>query len=109
MPTSNYKTPAECSDMSDIRAAIDQLDRGVIALLGQRFKYVQAASKFKTSAAAVQAPERFSAMLQQRRAWAVEEQLNADVIEQLYRDLVQHFIAQELQQWQHEHGHKVLF
>jgi isochorismate pyruvate lyase len=95
--------------MSDIRAAIDQLDRGVIALLGQRFKYVQAASKFKTSAAAVQAPERFSAMLQQRRAWAVEEQLDAEVIEQLYRDLVQYFIAQELQQWQHEHGHKVLF
>ena len=36
--------------------------------------------------------------------WAVEEQLDADVIEQLYRDLVQHFIAQELQQWQHEQG-----
>ena len=102
MPTSNRKTPAECADMTDIRAAIDQLDRGVIALLGQRFKYVQAASKFKTSAAAVQAPERFSAMLQQRRVWAVEEQLDADVIEQLCRDLVQHFIAQELQQWQHE-------
>jgi isochorismate pyruvate lyase len=104
MPLDTRKAPADCSDMTDIRAAIDQLDRGVIALLGQRFKYVQAAAKFKTSAAAVQAPERFSAMLQQRRVWAVEEQLDADVIEQLYRDLVQHFIAQELQQWQHEQG-----
>jgi isochorismate pyruvate lyase len=88
--------------MQEIRAAIDQLDRGVIALLGQRFKYVQAASKFKTSVATVQAPERFQAMLQQRRVWASEEQLDADVIEQLYRDLVQYFIAQELQQWHQE-------
>ena len=102
MPTSKLRPPAECSNMQEIRAAIDQLDRGVIALLGQRFKYVQAASKFKTSTATVQAPQRFQALLQQRRVWAVEEQLDADVIEQLYRDLVQHFIAQELQQWHQE-------
>ncbi|MBP8185421.1 MAG: isochorismate lyase [Pseudomonas sp.] len=104
MPLDTRKAAAECANMEDIRAAIDQLDRGVIALLGQRFKYVQAASKFKPSVAAVQAPERFKAMLQQRRVWAAEEQLDADVIEQLYRNLVQHFIAQELQQWQHEQG-----
>lgn len=47
-------------------------------------------------------------MLQQRRVWASEEQLNADFIEQLYRDLVEHFIAQELQQWQLEQGHSEL-
>jgi isochorismate pyruvate lyase len=94
------KSPGDCSDMGEIRAEIDRLDRAVIALLGQRFKYVQAAAKFKTSATAVRAPERFTAMLQQRRDWACAEQLNPDAIEKLYRDLVNHFIAEELQQWQ---------
>jgi len=100
MDIEQHKNPSDCCDMSEIRAEIDYLDRAVIALLGQRFKYVQAAAKFKTSETAVRAPERFTAMLQQRREWAIEEQLNPDAIEKLYSDLVKHFIAEELQQWQ---------
>lgn len=93
------KTPDECENMADIRAEIDQLDRQVIALVGQRFAYVKAASKFKTSETSVRAPERFEAMLQQRRAWAEEEGLNADTIKKMYRDLVNHFIEEEMKHW----------
>ncbi|MBD1917994.1 MULTISPECIES: isochorismate lyase [Cyanophyceae] len=93
-------TPDQCQNMAEIRAEIDRLDRQVIALLGQRFAYVKAASQFKTSETAVKAPDRFQAMLQQRRAWAEEEGLNGDAIEALYRDLVNHFIAEELKHWQ---------
>ena len=60
------KTPEQCESMVDIRAEIDRLDRQVLALLGQRFAYVKAASKFKTSETTVRAPERLQAMLQQR-------------------------------------------
>ncbi|MGL4882061.1 MAG: isochorismate lyase [Waterburya sp.] len=94
------KTPDECENMLDIRAEIDRLDRQIIALLGQRFAYVKAASKLKTSQASVKAPERFEAMLKQRRVWADEEGLNADVIEKMYRDLVNHFINEEMKHWQ---------
>lgn len=38
-------------------------------------------------------------MLLQRREWAQAEGLNADAIEKLYSDLVQHFIAEELKGW----------
>ncbi|MGL5792978.1 MAG: isochorismate lyase [Waterburya sp.] len=98
------KTPDECENMLDIRAEIDRLDRQIIALLGQRFAYVKAASKFKTSQASVKAPERFEAMLKQRRVWADEEGLNADVIEKMYRDLVNHFINEEMKHWQQSEG-----
>jgi isochorismate pyruvate lyase len=94
------KTPDECENMLDIRAEIDRLDRQVIALLGQRFAYVKAASKFKTTETDVKALERFQAMLKQRRIWADEEGLNADAIESLYRDLVNHFIQEEMKHWQ---------
>ncbi|MGG6242470.1 isochorismate lyase [Nodosilinea sp. AN01ver1] len=93
-------TPEQCQTMADIRAEIDRLDRQVIALLGQRFAYVKAAAKFKTSETAVKAPERFESMLQQRRVWAETEGLNGDAIESLYRDLVNHFIAEEMKHWQ---------
>ncbi len=93
-------TPDQCQNIADIRAEIDRLDRQVIALLGQRFAYVKAAAKFKTSAATVKAPERFETMLQQRRVWAEEEGLNGDAIAAFYRDLVNHFIAEEMKSWQ---------
>lgn len=86
--------------MTDIRAEIDRLDRQIVALLGQRFEYVKAAAQFKSSAATVQAPERLQALLKQRRTWAEEEGLNPDAIEKMYRDLVSHFIEEEMKHWQ---------
>jgi isochorismate pyruvate lyase len=93
------KTPNQCENMADIRAEIDRLDRQVVALLSQRFAYVKAASKFKTSETTVKAPERFNAMLGQRRVWAEEEGLNADAIGKMYRDLVNYFIDEEIEHW----------
>ncbi|HEY9647646.1 MAG TPA: isochorismate lyase [Chroococcidiopsis sp.] len=93
------KTPAECEGMTDIRAEIDRLDQQIIALLGQRFAYVKAAAKFKTSAATVRAPERLQAMLQQRRLWAEQQGLNGDAIAKMYEDLVNHFIDEEMKHW----------
>lgn len=88
--------------MQDIRSEIDRIDQGVIRLLAERFTYVQAASRFKTSATAVRAPERFKAMLEQRRAWAQEAGLDPDVIAGVYRDLVNYFIQEEMKKWQSE-------
>lgn len=93
------KSPEECQNMTEIRSEIDQIDRQVITLLGQRFAYVKAAAKFKTNKTSVKAPERFQSMLQQRRIWAEAEGLNPDAIEKLYRDLVNHFIEEEPKQW----------
>ena len=102
----NKVSPENCLDMADIRFEIDALDRDIIILLGKRFKYVTAASKFKTSEASVRAPHRFEAMLEQRRSWAAVEGLSPDAIEKMYRDLVNHFIHEEMAAWQAESTNK---
>jgi isochorismate pyruvate lyase len=102
MQFENEKEPAECSGLEDIRAEIDRLDESIITLIGKRFQYVQAAAKFKTSEASVRAPERFKAMLQQRRLWAQDQGLSPDAIEKLYTDLVSHFIEEEMRRWRSE-------
>ena len=93
------KTPAECRSLEDVRAEIDRIDRAIVSLIGERAAYVHAAARFKTSEAAVAAPERQESMLRARRAWAEEEDLDPDVIEKLYRDLVRYFIVRELEHW----------
>jgi isochorismate pyruvate lyase len=93
------KEPEDCLNIQEIRKEIDNLDRKIIATLGKRFKYVKSAAKFKRSETSVKAPERFRLMLEQRRVWAEVEGLNPDVIETLYRDLVNYFISEELKNW----------
>jgi isochorismate pyruvate lyase len=94
------KLPEDCLNIEEIRNEIDCLDREIITALGKRFSYVKAASKFKTNETTVKASERFKSMLDQRRIWAEQEGLNPDVIEKMYRDLVNYFIKEELKYWQ---------
>ena len=96
------KSPQDCQNIEDIREAIDNLDRDIIDKFSQRFVYVKAAAKFKKNPQEVKAKERFKLMLRQRRDWAKERNLNPDVIENIYRDLVNYFIHEELQSWQQE-------
>ena|ERR1035437_655017 len=93
------KTADECTSLDEVRNEIDRIDEQVIALLGRRAEYVKAAARFKISESAVAAPERFAAMLQVRRAWAEREGLSADIIEKIYRDLVNYFIDREREHW----------
>ena len=93
------KLPEECENMSDIRKEIDALDKSIIELIGKRYLYVKSAAKYKTSETTVKAPERFKAMLLQRREWALENGLSPDAIEKMYHDLVNHFIQEELKLW----------
>ena len=93
------KDPDQCANIHEVREEIDIIDREVIDALSKRFQYVIAAARFKTSEASVRSPDRFQAMLQQRREWALESGLNPDVVEKLYRDLVNHFIEEELKRY----------
>jgi isochorismate pyruvate lyase len=92
-------SPEDCKSLHDVREEIDRLDEQIIRLLGQRAAYVHAAARFKTSEQHVAAPDRQSAMLRVRRAWAEREGLSPDVIEDVYRRLVDYFIGREMEAW----------
>lgn len=93
--------PDQCTNMQDIRVEIDAIDHHIISLLGQRARYVNAASAFKTNADSVRAHERVESMLKARRVWAEKAGLDPDMVERLYRMLVEHFIQQEMTHWKH--------
>ena len=93
------KTPEQCENIAEIRTEIDRIDRNIVAALGERLKYVRAASQFKTSEASVRAVERVRSLLEQRRAWAEEEGIAPEVVEKMYRDLLSFFIESELNDW----------
>ncbi len=94
------KPPEDCASIEDVRGAIDALDRRIVALIGERSRYVEAAARFKTGEDSVRAPERQRAMLDVRRRWAEEEGLDAAVISDLYQRLLDYFVQRELRTWE---------
>lgn len=93
------KPPEECASIEDVRQGIDALDREVIALIGRRARYVEAAARFKTGESSVRAPERREAMLEARRRGAEEEGLSPEVISEVYETLVSYFVGREMERW----------
>jgi len=91
--------PEDCRTLADIRIEIDRIDRDIIRAIGARKHYVVAAAALKSNPAEVAAPERFAAMLRARRQWAEDEGLSPTVIENLFRDLINHFITEEHEHW----------
>ena len=91
--------PDECKSLEEIRDGMDALDREMIAILVRRVAYVKAAAKFKTSAAAVAAPDRVQKVLDTRRQWAEEAGLDGEVVRALYRDIVTYCVGEEKKHW----------
>ena len=90
------KEPKDCQTLAEVRAEIDRLDQSLISTIGRRQEYVHAAARFKRSDNEVHAHERQRQMIEVRRLWAETEGVAPDLIEGLFRTMVNHFVSAEL-------------
>ena len=91
------KPSEHCSTIEEVREAIDKIDKSIIELLGQRFEYVKEITRFKKpDQDSIVAQQRFDEVIATRRKLAEQCGLNPDIIETIYRELLEHFIDEEL-------------
>lgn len=88
-----------CSNMGEIREAIDSLDSQLVKLIAKRSEYVNAAVKFKNSQSSVRDDERVKQVLLSKRILAEENGISPDLIESIYRTMIDFFINEEMRQW----------
>ena len=86
----------EVRSLADARIAIDAIDAEVIRLLGNRAGYVRQVVNFKQTAEDVRAPTRYAEVMRRRREMAQAAGLNPDVVEGMYKLLVDNFIQEEM-------------
>lgn len=92
----NEKLPTECTNITEVRHEIDNIDSTIIKLLAKRFKYVKEVVKYKDGTAkGIEATDRRMAVIKSRKEWAEQVGFNSDIIEKIYNDLIDFFIDEE--------------
>lgn len=86
----------DCTTMTEVRAGVDALDRELVALLANRFAYMDAAARIKPARDHVRDEARKAQVIANARAEAEALGLPGGVIADLWEQLVEASIAYEL-------------
>ena len=85
----------DCTTMQDVRREVDALDDVLVPLLVERVGYMTQAARIKQGAEQVRDEARIQAIVDRVRERATAEGGDADVIEAIYRSLMEACIAYE--------------
>ena len=85
--------------MSEIREVIDVIDHQIVELISSRSQYVQRAAKFKKDENAVRDPARVQQVIESKKELAKKYGVSPELIEKIYRTMIDHFIAEEMKEW----------
>jgi isochorismate pyruvate lyase len=87
---------ADCKTIEEVHENINRIDREIVELISQRSRYVGQAAKFKKTTQDVKAPTRVEEIILKVRGLAVENHLDPDIVEKIYRTMIECFIDNEL-------------
>ena len=89
------KNAESCGSMAELRAAIDQLDARLVALLAVRQAYIERAAQLKTGREQVRDPERIEDVVAKVIAEGRRAGLSAEIAEPVWRTLIEASIRHE--------------
>jgi isochorismate pyruvate lyase len=92
----NRTAPEACRTMAEVRHGVDRLDEEIVRLLGQRFRYMDAAARIKPVREAVRDEGRKAQVLANVARLAEQQGVPAAAAAALYERLVEASIAYEL-------------
>ena len=93
------KPAADCRTMAEVREGVDALDRALVALLAQRFAYMDAAARIKPTRDAVRDEARKAQVIANAGAAATAASLPDGLTAQIWETLVEASIAYEMKAW----------
>lgn len=88
-----------CSDLSDVRRNIDEIDHVLVGLIAKRGAYVMQASKFKSTASEVEAPKRVEQVLLKVTELAKIKGANIEVVRSVWMAMISSFIEMEKEEF----------
>ena len=92
----NRTAPAACRTMAEVRDGVDRLDEQIVRLVGERFRYMDAAARIKPVREAVRDEGRKAQVLANVVRLSGEHDVPEAVAAELYERLIEASIAYEL-------------
>lgn len=90
------QNPQDCSSMAEVRQGIDALDKQLVQLLRRRAGFIDRATELKQGNGwPARIPERVEEVVMNARREAEAQGLDPDLIEQLWRQLIDWSIDRE--------------
>jgi isochorismate pyruvate lyase len=90
------RKPSDCADLAEVRTEIDRIDAALVALIAERFGYVERAWQLKLGAGQeASVPWRNQQVIDKVRARAAETGVPPDLCEALWRQMIGWFIQYE--------------
>ncbi|OOM10603.1 chorismate mutase [Clostridium saccharobutylicum] len=90
----------KCENLEEVRENIDRIDRDIVKLIAERSKYVVQAANFKKGVEDVQAHQRVERVINKVRDLANDNDVNPDILENIYREMISSFINFELSEYE---------
>ena len=88
--------PGDCNSMDELRHQIDKLDVKIIELLANRSEFIDRATELKKSnGMPARIPERIETVVSNSRNAAEDLDLDADLVEKIWRILINWSIQRE--------------
>ena len=87
--------PEHCQSMVEVRAGVDAVDDGLVALLGLRFGYMRAAARIKRDPAMIRDEARKQRVLANVRALAKKAGVPEALVARLWEELIEASINYE--------------
>lgn len=92
----DFKNPKDCPDMPALRDAIDVLDQALVSMLVTRASYIDRAIDLKRENGwPARLPDRVEDVVAKVRAHAMAQDLDADMVDRLWRQLIDWSIERE--------------
>ena len=91
--------PADCRTMAEVRRGVDALDARIVALLAERFRYMDAAARIKPDRESVRDERRKADVLAKVARHSEASGVPAETVRALYERLVEDSIAYELERF----------
>ncbi|MDY6523981.1 chorismate mutase [Acinetobacter faecalis] len=83
--------------LEDARSRVDAIDDALIELIATRQFYVDQVIRFKRKSEDIKSP-RIEEVIEKVCVQASEQGLDPELIENIYREMIQHFIRRELKE-----------
>jgi len=92
--------------MAEVRAGVDELDRQLVALLAERFRFMDAAARIKPQRAQVRDEARKRQVIENAGRTAESLGLAAGIAMDFWEALVEASIGYEMREWERRHAQK---